>query len=202
VLVSGSRAAFLASCLGFLFLAWSWRGAPRFYKLSSVLLLAFLVTGAFRLAPPRARQRIAALPQEVTQGTLHGRTQIWKAGAAVFRARPVRGVGAGAFPEAVRPRLGVPGRPGHRYVAHNSYLSVLVEYGLVGFALFALAAGLLVVFVALMPPLERGLWLVMLLVCGTGMLTLSWEHRKPVWMIAAWIMSGWWISFARREERP
>lgn len=202
VLVSGSRTAFLASCLAFLFLAWTWRGASGSWRLLSTALLVLLVAGAFHLAPPRARQRIAALPQEVAQGTFHGRTQIWKAGVKVFRTRPIRGVGAGAYPESVRPRLGVPGRPGHRYVAHNTYLSVLVECGLVGFALFALAGGLLVVYVWLLPPLERALWAVMLLVCGTGLFTLTWEHRKPVWLIAALIMTGWSIPFARRQEKP
>lgn len=201
VLVSGSRTAFLVSLLAFLFPVWTWSGGAPSWRLLSAALLGLLVAGAVYLAPPRARQRIAALPQEVAQGTFHGRTQIWRAGVAVFRTRPIRGVGAGAYPESVRPRLGVPARPGHRYVAHNTYLSVLVECGLVGFTLFALAGGLLIVFVWLMPPLERALWTVMLMVCGTGVFTLTWEHRKPVWLIAALIMTGWAISFACRQER-
>jgi hypothetical protein len=50
---------------------------------------------------------------------------IWKAGLKVLKSHPVADVGAAAYPEAVRPRLGTPGVPGHQSVAHNTFLSVL-----------------------------------------------------------------------------
>ncbi|MGQ9633002.1 MAG: O-antigen ligase family protein [Bryobacteraceae bacterium] len=201
VVVTASRTAFVVACMAFLFVLWTWRETDLPQKLSAVLLLGVLLTGPSYLTPPPARQRLAALPQEITRGTLHNRTQIWKAGWAVFRQRPLHGVGAGAYAQSVRPWLGVPARPGHRYVAHNTYLSVLVECGLVGFTLFLAAAVVLAVFVWWMPPLERSLWSVMLAVCGTGIVTLSWEHRKPVWWIAAMIMSVWAVSFLSQERQ-
>ena len=115
--------------------------------------------------------------------------------------RPLIGVGAGAYPEAVRPRLGTPAMAGHQYVAHNTYLSVLVESGLIGFGLFALRSWSLAAFVWMMPSTERALWSVMLLVCGVGVTTLTWEHRKPVWFMAALIMTDWARSF-RAEGEP
>jgi O-antigen ligase len=201
VVVTASRTAFVVACMAFLFAVRTWRASDRSQKLSAAFLFAVLITGPLYLTPPPARQRLAALPHEVTQSTLHNRTQIWKAGWAVFRQRPIHGVGAGAYAESVRPRLGVPARPGHRYVAHNAYLSVLVECGMVGLTLFLGAAAVLAVFVWFMPPLERSLWAVMLAVCGTGILTLSWEHRKPVWWIAAMIMAVWARSFLPQEKR-
>lgn len=201
VVVTASRTAFVVACMAFLFVLWTWRETDLPQKLSAALLLGVLLTGPSYLTPPPARQRLAALPQEITRGTLHNRTQIWKAGWAVFRQRPLHGVGAGAFAESVRPWLGVPARPGHRYVAHNTYLSVLVECGLVGFALFLAAAVVLAVFVWWMPRLERSLWAVMMAVCGTGIVTLSWEQRKPVWWIAAMIMSVWARSFLSQERQ-
>lgn len=201
VVVTASRTAFVVACLAFVFAVWSRRVSGLAQKLSAALLLAVLMTGPLYLTPPPARQRLAALPQEITRGTLHNRTQIWKAGWAVVRERPLYGVGAGAYPESVRPRLGVPARAGHRYVAHNTYLSVLVECGLVGMVLFLSAGAVLAVFVWLMPALERSLWAVMLAACATGILTLSWEHRKPVWWIAAMIMAVWARSFLPQERQ-
>jgi O-antigen ligase len=201
VLLAASRTALIVTFLAFGFALWTWREAGLSQKLSSVALLGLLVLGLVCLAPAASRQRLATLPSEVAKGTLHNRTQIWKAGVRVFRHRPLRGVGAGAFAEAVRPRLGTPAIAGHQYVAHNTYLSVLVECGLIGFGLFALAGALLAGFIWIMPFAERALWSVMLAVCAVGVATLTWEHRKPVWLFAGLIMTEWARSFLPRGDR-
>ena len=158
--------------------------------------------GPLYLAPHSSRQRLATLLAEDTTGNLHSRKQIWKSGLRVLLfERPLIGVGAGAYPEAVRPRLGTPAIAGHQYVAHNTYLSVLVESGLIGFGLFALTILVLAAFVWMMPSTERALCSVMLLVCGVGVTTLTWEHRKPVWFIAALITTIWARS-SRPEGEP
>jgi O-antigen ligase len=127
----------------------------------------------------------------MTRGTLHKRTLIWKAGLKVLRSHLVLGVGAGEYPEAVRPWIGTPGVPGHRYVAHNTFLSVLVECGVVGLGLYALMLGTIALYVWTLPHTERALWAIMLLVWVVGVSTLTWEHYKPSWLIVALIMTEW-----------
>lgn len=201
ILLSASRTALVVSFAGFGYSLWTWRKSDLSQKISCLVLLSLLVLGPLYLAPLYSRQRLATLLDEATTGTLHNRTQIWKAGVKVFLERPLIGVGAGGYPEAVRPRLGTPAIAGHRYVAHNTYLSVLVESGSIGFGLFALTILTLAAFVWMMPPMERALWSVMLLVCGVGVMTLTWEHRKPVWFIAALITTAWARSY-RPEGEP
>lgn len=200
ILLSASRTALVVSFAGFAYPLWTWRKSDLSQKISCLVLFSLLVLGPLYLAPHFSRQRLATLLAEATSGTLHNRTQIWKAGVKVFLERPLLGVGAGAYPEAVRPRLGTPALAGHRYVAHNTYLSVLVESGLIGFGLFALMILVLAAFVWMMPFTERALWSVMLLVCGVGVTTLTWEHRKPVWFIAALITTAWARSFRPAGE--
>jgi O-antigen ligase len=200
ILLSASRTALLVSFVGFAYPLWTWRKSDLSQKISCLVLFSLLVLGPLYLAPHSSRQRLATLLAEATAGTLHNRTQIWKAGARVFLERPWRGVGAGGYPEAVRPQLGTPALAGHQYVAHNTYLSVLVESGLIGFGLFALTILVLAAFVWIMPSTERALWSVMLLVCGVGVTTLTWEHRKPVWFIAALITTAWARSFRPAGE--
>lgn len=199
ILLSGSRTALVAGLLAFAFAAWRWRESGAAARVAAVLLFAALLLGPVRLAPAASRERLSTLHSELTRGTLHGRTRIWKTGLKAFKQHPLIGVGAGAYPTAVKPWLGVPAIPGHEYVAHNAFLSVLVEEGVIGFALFALMLGCAVVFAWVMQDRERALWLVMLLVWGVGVSTLTWEHRKPTWLLMALLTTAWARSF--REEK-
>jgi O-antigen ligase len=191
LLLTASRTALVAAFVAFGFALWTWREADRGQRISSALLLVLLVAGMLQFAPASSRKRLATITAELTRGTLHNRTLIWKTGLKVLKRHPVLGVGAGAYPEAVRPWLGTPGVPGHQYVAHNTFLSVLVECGVIGFGVYALLLATLVLFVWTLAPAERALWWIALAVWAVGVSTLTWEHYKPSWLIMALIMTAW-----------
>ncbi len=201
ILLAASRTALVGALLAFCFVVFTWRESDRSQRIAGAVLLGALLLGAFRLAPSASRERLSSLPTELTQGTLHNRTKIWKAGLRVLKRHPVAGVGAAAYPEAVRPALGRPALQGHEYVAHNTFLSVLVETGLIGLALFGAMLAVLAVFVWMMPFTERALWTVMLAVWAAGVSTLTWEHRKPGWLIFALIMTQWALAFRQDGKR-
>jgi len=200
ILLTASRMAMVTTFAAFVFPLWTWRQADWSQRLSSAGLLAVMLLGVFIFAPAPSRERLATITHEVTRGTLHDRTTIWKTGVKVLKQHPVVGIGAGAYPAAVRPWLGVPGVPGHFYVAHNTFLSVLVECGAVGFVFYGLMLVVIVVFVWTMPPAERALWAVMLAVWAIGVSTLTWEQNKPSWLILALIMTEW--SLPWRQAGP
>lgn len=105
--------------------------------------------------------------------------RIWKAGAEAFVARPVFGYGTGSFPLVVAPILGI------ARASHNSFLSVLVEEGIVGF-IFYIGMFVAVFMAALnLPALERRFALVTLATLFVAMLPLPWEDNKPAWFILA-----------------
>ena len=201
VLLTASRAALVATFVALLFALWTWRAADIRQRAATVVLPLLLVLGLYGLAPAPSRERLATLPTELTTGTLHNRTKIWKAGVKVLRRHPILGIGVGAYPEAVKPQLGTPGVPGHEYVAHNSFLSVLVESGAVGFGLYGSMLCVLAAFIWTMPSSERALWAVMLLVWATGVSTLTWEQYKPSWLLVAWIMTEWSVSWRRSGSK-
>ena len=202
LLLTGSRTALVSAFAAFGFALMRWREADRGQRASSVLLLLFLVLGLYGFAPLATRERLATVTSELTRGTLHNRTTIWKAGLRVLRRHPILGIGAGAYPEAVRPQLGTPGVPGAQYVAHNTFLSVLVECGVIGFGVYALMLGTVAMYVWTLPSAERALWAIMLAVWAIGVSTLTWEHYKPSWLIVALIMTEWgrpWRTDGFRE---
>jgi len=150
-------------------------------KLALAILL-LTASGALAVAyvPQTIVNRLATTGTEVEDLSLGGRLRIWKAGVKAFMERPIVGHGTSAFKNAVSPYLGYAPQ-----VAHNSFLSVLVEEGLVGFLLYATM--FIAVFLSLikLPPLERRFTLVLLATIGAAMLPLSWDDRKTAWFVLA-----------------
>jgi O-antigen ligase len=202
VLLTASRMALVACVVSFVYAAITWGDSPPAQRVFSAAMFAALVLGALWLAPSASRERLATLHTELASGTLHNRTHIWKAGLKVLKRHRLLGAGAGAYPEAVYPWLGRPGIPGHEYTAHNTFLSVLVETGFAGAALFGLLLATLAVFLWTLAPAERALWFTTFLVWAIGVSTLTWENRKPTWLLIALLLTAWARSFLPRERGP
>jgi len=175
--LTASRGAFLAALVSMSLVIWTfWYLRPRARWLV-LLAAAASVGGALALVPDSSWRRLATITSEVGSGTMNQRTEIWQAGADAFPASPLLGVGAGAFRVAVEPRLGVP------RAAHNAFLGVLIEAGLVGFGVFSVMLLAALALAWHMPVLERRLWLVLGAAWAVGVMSLSWEHRKPTWVM-------------------
>jgi O-antigen ligase len=199
VLLTASRTALIATAVSFAFVFATWRSSGWTQRLSGIALLVLLGAGMFALAPKASRQRISTIGSEIRRGTLHKRTTIWKAGIRAWKSRKLTGVGSGAYPDAVRPIIGVPGIAGHEYVAHNTFLSVMVETGAIGFVLYFGFLCVLATFASVMRGQERVLWAVLLVVWAIGASTLTWEHRKPAWLLFGLLTTQWACAF--RSER-
>ena len=196
ILLTASRAALVAALMNFVFVVLAWRHTTVSQRLSSLTLLLLLIAGTVRLAPAATRARLATLPNEATEGTLHDRTRIWKAGLRLFKQHPVLGIGLGAYPKAAYPVLRI------HYNAHNTFLSVLVETGMIGFVLWGLLLATLIWFAGLLAASERAMWFTALAVWGVAVLTVTWEHRKPTWLIFALIMTAWARAFQPEDRTP
>ena len=82
----------------------------------------------------RAAKRTASIANrtEYTEGTFSIRAVLWKATGRMIAANPVLGVGAGAW-EVQIPLYQAPGSQLETdYYAHNEFVQLLAEYGLVG----------------------------------------------------------------------
>ena len=148
-----------------------------------VVICAVFVIGFSLLIPAIPQEsfhRLGSTTTEIQSLDLNGRVAIWSQGLAVFLEHPLFGVGCGAFNSAVP--LGKS--------PHNTPLSLLVDTGLIGFALFAGIMGLIVYQASRTPGVEMLCWLTILLIWCIGATIHNWEHTKHTWLIMSFVTIG------------
>src|SRR6266436_3934735 len=193
ILLTASRGATLASVVALAIVPLTLGRLTVRQRIAVLLTVSLLVYGALLFVPSSSWERLSTLLSEFAQGTLTGRTIIWKAGWEIFRVHPFLGIGANAFRLIVSRvltepiRLDDPSSPAPP--AHNTFLSVLVEQGVIGFALFCALISVLAVSLRAMPPFPQRLWIVSFGVWVVGVSSLTWEMRKPTWFFFGLIMA-------------
>jgi O-antigen ligase len=147
-------------------------------KIVVVALLGVILTAAATVVPQNSWDRITTIGAELNGGGMNDRLPIWRAGLKVFSAsvpNAAVGVGADGFMAAI----------GLGYVAHNTYLSVLVNNGIVGFAIFIslLARAALGALRSASP--ERKAIVFSLLCWMVAIAAGSWDHNRVAWFLLA-----------------
>lgn len=140
--------------------------------------------------PDSLIRRLASLQEEASSGDLNGRTQYWKEGIQVWMDRPLTGVGTNTFTHAV---------PSGRS-AHNSFVAILTELGLVGLILFGA-----VLLVASMhawrhPPSEMYFWLTLFVILLLGNLPLTYAYMRGMWLLLGLLVAS--SSLSHRDHWP
>lgn len=194
IVLTGTRGATLASIPTALFVLWSLRSVPRATR-SAVLasgVVVFVMVLVFAPQGQVARIETAVTATELGEegGALSGRWSIWAASMRLFLERPIGGVGLDAHRVAVSVELG----QGRIYKkaekeAHNTYVSVLTETGIVGFVLFGTAMFGVVLAVRRLRGWEAWYWSAQLSVLAIGAVSLSLEDSKPVWIFLSLAVS-------------
>jgi O-antigen ligase len=120
--------------------------AGRRWRLHAIVLAIVVASGAFVYFGFYAGHDASTRVTSFGRGT--GRADIWTVGWRMVEAHPVRGVGVGNFKTASIHYLLAPGAilrdefiVDTPKVAHNTYLQVLAELGIVGAALFLAIIG-------------------------------------------------------------
>lgn len=178
--LTGSRGGMIAATVALLVVPLSMTKLTPGRMISAMIMLVAAGALAVAYVPETTIERLATIGTEVEGGRIGGRGKLWRAGLEAYGQRPITGFGTGHFKSAITPILGPAAQ-----VAHNSFISVLVEQGIVGFTLYM---GMLVaVFRSAMKlrGLERRFALVLLATLGTTMLPLTWEDRRVVWATLA-----------------
>jgi O-antigen ligase len=198
--LTGSRGGLLATFMALLIVPLTMTNLSPAKLATAISLLGLGGVLAAAYVPDTLVERFASTTTEVEDLRFGGRFKLWVAGFHAFVSKPVIGYGAGEFKDAITPELGSAAQ-----VAHNSFISVLVEEGLVGLIIYVLM--LLAVYSAILglPPPERRFALVVMATLMVAMSPLTWEDHKVVWFTLAALLGfarapGW--PLARVVGRP
>jgi O-antigen ligase len=173
IALAGTRTALIALVPGLLFGLWS---LTRLQTRARILVVLALAAGAFvlqPLTPMRSVERLGTTGEELTEGDLNGRLILWREGFVAFSSRPFVGVGTGAFASAI---------PAGK-VAHNSFLSVLVETGVVGLIAFGSLLWIVARQALDQSQWDARFWVSALLALAIGASALTFEHKKHTWLL-------------------
>ncbi len=193
IVLTAGRGSLIAAVPALLFVLCTLRRCPPLVRGAFVPLA--LVGGLLTLPsflPESSYQRLGTTYGSIAEGDFGGRGVIWREGLALHWAHPVLGVGSGAYKTAAVKT---------NKVAHNVYLSVLVEVGLIGFILF-FAILTITLYQALCQPKPISiLWLITLMVWSIGAFVHPWMPRKQTWLVLSLVVISAGL-FVRDDESP
>jgi O-antigen ligase len=153
-------------------------------KLSTrITIFLFLIVAAYYLLPlipQESFQRLGTTGTEISSGDLNGRVELWRQGIVAFEEHPLLGVGSNMYRSVNT----------ENKVAHNSFISVLVELGLVGIVLFGITLAIAIRQIFGQPTWDTRLWLAVLAGWAVAASTLTWEYRKPTWLFLSLIIAN------------
>jgi O-antigen ligase len=192
LVLTGTRGATLASIPTLIFVLWSLRRATGGKRLLAVVVLvgAVMMIGEFAPRGPLDRIGTAATVTKGSEGALGGRLGIWSESGQAFLEHPITGVGLDAH------RAAVPvGKE-----AHNTYISVLTETGVVGFLLFGSVLVSVFARVRHRSGWEAWYWFAQLGVLAIGAMSLSLEDSKSVWIFLSLAVASAAAAESRRNS--
>ncbi len=203
ILLTGSRGGLIAAIVGFIALllipvlarrSTSQNKRRGLQTWGGALLALFAYFVGAKILPTGVAARFQEIPAQLLGGTLSNRTILWSTGWHGFLLHPIHGFGAGTAPYYLSVTAG------YDSPTHNTYLSFLLELGLLGWScfMFATIAGVLGA-VRLGPQIP---WLLPSLVTLlVGIYALSWEYSKVLWILL--ILGGYALSISRlgQEQR-
>jgi O-antigen ligase len=193
-ILTGSRTALVTNIPGLLYIAGTMNKLKPVYRILvfAIIVTAFIVI--WPLIPQATFNRLSTIGNSIAGNDLGGRTRLWRESFAIFLNHPFLGIGSDA--------LGAPGQLGA--YAHNTFLSIMAELGLVGLFLF-LGVLSIVVFQAISQPKPFAiLWVTVIAIWLIGAVSLTWEYTKGTWFFLTLVVisAGVYNRKAKPIESP
>lgn len=172
IILSGGRAALIATVPGIIFGIVSIKRLKLSRKIVIIIFLISVTVVIMPIIPNYSFERFSTIESEFRRSDLGGRIDIWRDGFKSFVGHPIFGVGSNMYRS-----INSAGK-----VAHNTFMSILVELGLVGMTLFGMLLGIVIYHVLHMSKEDSGFWISEIITWVLIASSSSFEHRKVTWL--------------------
>jgi O-antigen ligase len=187
VVFSASRAAAVATIPALIFIVASVARLPGRQRITATGCFMAGLLLLLPLVPQGTIERLTSTTTDRSHGDFDGRKELWAQAYQTFRQHPFTGVGTGAFREESSWK-----------VAHNVWLRMAAELGLVGFTLFALLIVMAVGYGWRQHGTERWFTLATMASLVIGATFYNLEAKKAMWLFLLFPVLA---AHARRAER-
>jgi O-antigen ligase len=175
VLLTASRTSLFAVVPAIIFILWPKRfNIGRFILISIFLGVSIMIIRV--ILPAGIIERLATTSTSISSADFGGRVNLWKEAITLFLGHPLVGSGAGILFTTIGSE------------AHQTFLSILAETGLIGFLLFTCILAIVINQAAGLPKGYSGLWFSVFFIWVIGVLSLTWEAMKPTWLFMSFVI--------------
>ena len=195
ILLTGSRGALLTTFVALAVVPWTLTRMRTGVKVAALVIVLVAGVASVQFVPAASFERLSTTSSELSEGTLTGRIAIWQSGLRAVPRRFLNGYGPAGWAPAAGTIFGKIRGP------HSTYLSILVEEGVVG--LFLYLSLILVVRKRLLslPTFERRVGLTLLATLALALTPLGWDVHKAGWLVLA-LLAGWPYVAALPRSAP
>jgi O-antigen ligase len=175
--LTGSRTSLLAIIPFAFYLALS----PQIRLQRKILVGAGLLIALIALIPLIPESligRLSTIGTSIAGADIGGRVDIWREAIAILGRHPLVGIGGGALDSTIGT------------AAHNTYVSVATETGIIGFVIFLAVLGVTLAQTMRLSAGRSSLWIALFMTWAIGVLSLSWEFRKVTWLVMIFVVLG------------
>ena len=199
VVFTAGRAALIVALPIYAYIIWDSRKLKSSTKITFALSLLLLVALLPKLGVETKLDRLATTITNPSAGSkwggaLNGRDFLWAIAIKQFAAHPILGTGATTFSFFSADSQAVAtsrGDDGEGLPAHNTYLSILSETGLIGFFLFALLFIVACRAAWLQEDrMRRNAFIAAVVAMLVGISTLTYENNIGIWLLLTLIVDS------------
>jgi O-antigen ligase len=175
ILLTGSRTSLFAIVPAIIFIFWPNRlDIGRYILISIFLAVSLLIVRS--VLPAAIIERLSTASSSIASADIGGRVKIWGDALAIFLGHPLIGSGGGTLYTVIGS------------AAHETFLSILAETGLIGLLLFICILAIVLNQAARLLKGYSGLWFSVFFIWAIGVLSLSWEVKKVTWLILIFVI--------------
>jgi len=185
IILTGSRTGAIVGLISYIPIVFVLR--KRKFQLLLILAITYFAiyfTSLGKSLPQFNLNRIVETNERIREGNYTNREIFWKMAIDEFLEHPVLGIGSKNFSYYANNKLNATGA-----VTHNTYLSILVETGIVGLIIFLLLLYSIFLNIKNKWGPDRIYGFSLLLVICIGMLTLTMEYYKFIWFFYIFIFT-------------